>query len=605
MLTTGNGPDEPAAASFGREALAGENLFRTHFDNLPLPAYLWARSAGDFVLLAHNRAAAAPHFSEVAHLVGISARELPGDYRLLTDLELSAARGIVVKREVDYTYARSGAQRRLVLTLVPLSTDMVAVHTDDVTERRRIERALRESEAKYRTIVDTAHEGIWAVDAANMTSYVNRHAAEMLGYEPEQIVGRSLLEFVAPRQHEQARWIAERGGSDVADHSEICLRHRDGSDVWVSIAGSPLTAVDGTVAGAINMITDITARRFTDEALRASESRVRALLDANPDLIVRVSRNGECLDAHCTDESIESCFPRPAHELIGHNIGDVFDKAFVRQHQLHCELALITAEPQRWELVRHTDGQDRYFEGRFVKSGDDEVVITWRDITQRVELEREVIMSTERERTRLGHDLHDGLAQLLIGVKLLLTALKDKLGASGSQHHDSAERAVELVTSAIEQTGELAQGLSPIRRRGLLSDALRQLARQSERLLGVPCAMLQNEAPATLSESSATHLYRIAQEAITNAVKHGNARRIEISCRRDPKRGPLVLTIADDGTGLRQKRGDGGGMGLHIMRYRAHSIGGDLSIGPREGGGTIVRCECAWPDDARPDRERE
>jgi len=520
-------------------------------------------------------------------------------------LDLSATRGIVVKREIDYTYCRSGERRRLVLTLVPLSTDMVVVHTDDVTERRRTERALRESEAKYRTIVDTAHEGIWAVDAANTTSYVNRHAAELLGYEPGEIVGRNLLEFVAPGQHHQGLRIAQRRPADDEDHYELCLRHRDGSDVWVSVAGSPITAVDGTVVGAIKMITDITARRSTDEALRASESRVRALLDANPHLIVRVNRRGECLDAHCTDASIERCFPRPAHELIGRKIGDVFDKAFARQHAMLCELALTTAEPQRWELVRHAGGQDRYFEGRFVKSGDEEVVITWRDITQRVELEREVIMSTERERTRLGHDLHDGLAQLLIGVKLLLTALKDKLAASGSQYYESAERAAELVTSAIEQTGELAQGLSPIRKRGLLSDALQQLARQSERLLGVPCAVLRNEAPATLSESSATHLYRIAQEAITNAVKHGAAGRIEISCRRDPEQGPLILTIADDGKGLCQKHGDGGGMGLHIMRYRAHSIGGDLSLGPREGGGTIVRCECPWPCDARADGQQE
>jgi PAS domain S-box-containing protein len=605
MLTTLHVPDETALSSYGRQALAGDNLFRTHFDNLPLPAYLWGRSGADFVLLAHNRAAAALHFSEVTALIGISVRDLPGTFDLLPDLELSAARGIVVKREVEFTYSSSGTQRRLVMTFVPLSPEMVAIHTDDVTERRRIERALRESEAKYRTIVDAAHEGIWAVDAAGITTYVNRHAAELLGYEPSEVVGRDMLELVATAQRDEARRSEERHCLGFEGQYELCLRHRDGSDVWVSIAGSPITAADGTVAGAIKMITDITARRQTDEALRASEARVRALLDANPDLIVRVSRDGMCLDAHCTDALLEACFPRPARELIGRNVRDVFDAGFARQHEQHCELALATGQAQRWELVRHAGGQDRYFEARFVKSGDDEVVITWRDITQRVELEREVIMSSERERTRLGHDLHDGLAQLLIGVKLLLTALKDKLAASGSQHQESAVRAADLVSLAIEQTGELAQGLSPIRKRGLLSDALRQLARQSERLLGVPCAVLVNEAPAALRESSATHLYRIAQEAITNAVKHGQAKRIEISCRRDVERAELVLTVADDGQGLCQKRGEGGGMGMHIMRYRAHSIGGELTIGPRDGGGTAVRCACPWPNAAGGGAERD
>jgi PAS domain S-box-containing protein len=325
---------------------------------------------------------------------------------------------------------------------------------------------------------------------------------------------------------------------------------------------------------------------------------VRALLDANPDMIVRVNREGVCLDAHCTDPLIEACFPRRPHELIGRNVRDVFDVGFARLHVQHCELALATGQAQRWETIRHVDGQDRYLEARFVKSGDDEVVITWRDVTQRVQLEREVIVSSERERTRLGHDLHDGLAQLLIGVKLLLTALKDKLAASQSKHYEAAERAAELMGRAIEQTGALAQGLSPIRKRGLLSDALRQLAQQSEQLLGVACVVQANDAPAKLSETSATHLYRIAQEAITNAVKHGKAKTIEISCRRDVEQRQLVLAISDDGKGIGAKQSEKGGMGLHIMRYRAHSIGGELTITPRKGGGTIVRCECPWPEAA-------
>jgi signal transduction histidine kinase len=233
-------------------------------------------------------------------------------------------------------------------------------------------------------------------------------------------------------------------------------------------------------------------------------------------------------------------------------------------------------------------GSMRHIEARFVKSGEDEVVVTVRDFTQRVELEREVIASTERERTRIGHDLHDGLAQLLIGVKLLLTALVDKLGAVRSPHQPDAARAAELVSRAIEQTADLAQGLSPIPKRGWLCDALRQLARQSQQLLGVRCEVLHADAPLDLDEGAATHLYRIAQEAITNAVKHGSASRIEITCDRIAD--GLVLTIKDDGSGLAAASTEHRGMGLNIMYYRARSIGGELTITDCPDGGTVVRC---------------
>jgi signal transduction histidine kinase len=122
---------------------------------------------------------------------------------------------------------------------------------------------------------------------------------------------------------------------------------------------------------------------------------------------------------------------------------------------------------------------------------------------------------------------------------------------------------------------------------------LKHLARESEQLLGVPCEVVRSDRPAALSDSAATHLYRIAQEAITNAVKHGNAGHIEIACERQQQQ--LVLTIGDDGCGLCESAGESGGMGLHIMRYRARSLGGELSVASRQGGGTLVRCVCPWP----------
>ena len=579
-------------------ALPDERLFRAHFESLPGPAYIWQRAGGDFVLVAFNRAASAVNFSRVADLIGKQATVLQEStgHDLRTDLETAATRGVVLRREVDHRYIATKTVRRLAISLVPLSQDIVVLHTEDITEQRRVEQALRDSESKYRTIVDTAHEGIWAVDLASVTTYVNQRAAEMLGYQPEEVLGRSVFNFMDESLHAEAMRIRQRRHAGLTEQFDFRLRHRNGADVWVSDAASPILDGAGNVVGSLHMLADISARKRAEQAYRESESRLRALLDANPDMVVRVDRDGRFLDLHYSDAGIARFLPRPPAEFIGRSVVELFDAEFARQHEYHRLRALASGAIERWEYVRRVDDADRYFEARFVKSGENEVVITVRDITQRVRLEREVIASTERERTRIGHDLHDGLAQLLIGVKLLLEALREKLATANSPLRGDADNAAALVTRAIAETGELAQGLSPIRKGGRLSDALRHLAQQSEHLLGVPCDASRIDAPIGLSETTATHLYRIAQEAITNAVKHGGATRIELRCRRHQQQ--LVLTIGDDGRGFCDTSFDAGGMGMHIMRYRARSVGGDLSVERRPGGGTVVRCRCPWPSAA-------
>ena len=584
-LSTSANPHEDADPADSFASIPDASLFRTHFENLPGPAYIWRRSGGDFVLIAHNRAAASLKFSDPSNLIGMRSHELlvEGSHDITQDLEHCARDGVVVSREVDHRYWSTGAMRRLALRVVPLSADVVVLHTEDVTDQRRIADALTESERQYRTIVDTAHEGVWAVDRDSMITYVNQRAAEMLGYEPEEMLGRTIFDFIDESLHEEARAIRDRRRTTaLREQYDSRLRHKSGRNLWVAIAASPLVDGHGNVIGVIQMVADIDDRKRAEDALKDSETRVRALLDANPDMIVRVTRDGTYLDVHVSDPNAENYLPRPASKFIGCNVRELFGAEFARIHERHRHKALATGRIQRWEYMRRVNDSDRYVEARFVKSGKDEVVVTVRDITRSVELEREVIASAERERTRIGHDLHDGLAQVLIGVKWILESLHDKLAADQSRHRDDAARAASLVSHVIAQTGELAQGLSPIRKGGRLTEALQQLAEQSEQLLGVPCRLARSDLPADLDEASAAHLYRIAQEAITNAVKHGKATCIEIACERTI--GGVRLSIADNGSGFSDANSENRGMGMHIMRYRARAIGGargDESAGGR------------------------
>ena len=120
-----------------------------------------------------------------------------------------------MRREVDHRYLESATVRRLALSIVPVSSDIVVLHTDDITERQRTEEALRASEQKYRTIVDTAHDGILAVDIDSVTTYVNQRAAEMLGYEPDEMLGVSVFDFIDESLHEEARQMRARRHAGV------------------------------------------------------------------------------------------------------------------------------------------------------------------------------------------------------------------------------------------------------------------------------------------------------------------------------------------------------------------------------------------------------
>jgi len=238
---------EPADAGRSTSSFAGhpdDRLFRVHFDNLPRPAYIWRRDAqrNEWVLIAYNNAAGALRFSNVGVLVGRTATDLQrgATHDLHGDLEQCAEHGTVGRRETDYRYIATGTVRTLAVTLVPLSKDVVVQHTEDVTERRSTEQALRDGEAKYRTIVDTAHEGIVSVDLASTINYANQRAAVMLGYEPAECVGRTTFEFMESSVHDQARRIRERLHNGSKERQDIRLRHRSGHAVWVSAAATPL-----------------------------------------------------------------------------------------------------------------------------------------------------------------------------------------------------------------------------------------------------------------------------------------------------------------------------------------------------------------------------
>src|SRR5690606_15932524 len=149
---------------------------------------------------------------------------------------------------------------------------------------------------------------------------------------------------------------------------------------------------------------------------------------------------------------------------VGKRVDELFDEEFARMHALYRAKALESGGVQKWEYTRIVNGIRRFVESRFVRIGEDQVMVTVTDVTERVDLERQIVSSVERERYHIGHDLHDGLGQILTGVKLMLEPLRKKLPADASLDGSNLQQAIDLINQAIAQTSELARGLSPVPR---------------------------------------------------------------------------------------------------------------------------------------------
>jgi signal transduction histidine kinase len=211
------------------------------------------------------------------------------------------------------------------------------------------------------------------------------------------------------------------------------------------------------------------------------------------------------------------------------------------------------------------------------------------EMTQRQQLEEEILQISEREQRRIGHDLHDGLCQHLTATALAGQVLGERLAAKSLPEAADAGKVVALVEEGITLASSLARGLYPVEldAEGLMA-AFQELASNISKGARVRC-VFEYETPVLIhDDAAATHLYRIAQEAVRNAVRHGKPKRIGIVLSE--QLGLVKLTVEDDGVGLPENGLESGGLGLRIMAHRAATIGGTLTVEPAAPGGTIVTC---------------
>jgi PAS domain S-box-containing protein len=486
--------------------------------------------------------------------------------------------------------ARTRQSRRTGVRKGPYSTE----------QRRSNARApeaalLAKTTERFNGILASAMDAIISVDSRQRIVLFNAAAYAIFGLPAAAALGSSLGRFIPRRlRAAHSRHINGFGRTGVSARrmgalGAICGLRANGEEFPIEASISQVK-VDGEPLFTV-ILRDITERQRSDAALRESEERYRGLLEVSPDAIY-LCRDQRLVFVNAAALRLFGA-TRP-QQLLGKSSLDLFDSDFRRLNEERIRQVLEHRKPLPLieERIVRLDGETREVEVAacpYTDGGGVSIQVVLHDITERKRLDRGILAAVEQEQQRVGRDLHDSLCQLLTATKYKTGLLERKLARKLAVEPAEARAVERELNQAIKQAHDLARGLNPVKlvARGLMS-ALEELAASVESAFQIRCVCEFPKPVPVRDHAVANHLYRIAQEAILNAIKHGRARSVRVELKAS--RGRLALSILDDGVGFPRTLRGRTGMGLSNMRARAQMIGALLSIRCHAQVGTAVTC---------------
>ena len=474
------------------------------------------------------------------------------------------------------------------------------------------ERVARDRLDLFRRALDATDNLVVVADATQDDApvvFVNEHFLDVTGYAREEVVGRN-WRFLQRRpdgtlDDDQPGLVRLRRAVAAGEAVHVVLRSytKGGRPFWNDLFVTPIRDGAGVTTHLVGVLNDVTDRVEAE----AERAEVEAALEQTAAAIVVTDADVEAGPTiRYVNRAFEAMTGWSRDEMLGRSPrvmqGGLTDRAELDR----IRAAIEAGRPYRGEVTNvRKDGTPYVVELDIAPVRDAagavvRFVSTQHDVTERRRLEAEVLEATSRAEAALARDLHDGVGQVLAGTALHLHVLAQDLDADGSAHAARAARAAELVADAQRQSRALAHGLFPLAvGAGGLGEALGRLAEETAGATGVACQFACPRPVAVEPPDRATDLYRIVQEALSNAVRHGRARAVCVRLEAPPtrpaeSRAPgdalALLAVEDDGDGLPDGALDGaGGLGLRTMQYRARRLGGSLEVTARDGGGTAVR----------------
>lgn len=468
---------------------------------------------------------------------------------------------------------------------------LVIASAQEITAAKRSQSEMN----RLASIVEYSQDAIMDMTLDGVIVSWNRAAERMYGYSVDEVKGRTATLLVpADRMDETARILsAVRQGGDVTRLETVRIR-KDKTAIPVALAAGAVHDASGQLVGISMISRDISQLKNAESALQESATKTAAILATTVDSVITIDERGN-IDSF--NPAAERLFGYAASEVLGRNIKVLMPEPYRSEHDEYLRNYLGTGMAKIIGIGREVVGLRKNGTIFPMDLAVSEVLIgdkrlftgIVRDLTDRKRLERQILEISDREQRRIGQDLHDGLGQQLAGIGFLSKSLEQRLTKKKVAESADARQIAQLVSEAIAQARGMAHGLHPVdlSATGLMS-ALKEMASTVERTFRIACTF-KCEQPVLLSDNSVgTHFYRITQEAVNNAIKHGKAQHIWIVLTR--VRDTITVSVRDDGIGFPEVVTDKKGMGLQTMRYRAALIGASLSILRLPTGGTRVDC---------------
>jgi len=471
------------------------------------------------------------------------------------------------------------------MLLVTAQAGLIAALLGERVRRRRAEEKSQRNDERYRSVVHTQSELICRFLPDTTLTFVNDAYCRLWNRTRGELLGRKVIELIPPQARDAVleRIVTLRSGINSHEH-EVTLA--DGTVGWQHWINHAIVDSYGHLIELQGVGRDITDRKRAEEAIRGLEARNGAMLRAIPDLMFVILTDGTFVDYHAKDSSL---LYMPASGFIGNKIRDIMPPDLADVFMGALDRSSQTDEPVVVEYELPLDGGLRQFETRLVRAGHDRVLSIVRDVTdwkraneRNRELSGRLIASQEAERQRIGRELHDDLSQKLA----LLSLTVDRLGTSLESRQQFRELRAQIGEIAAN-IHNLSHELHPTKLQTLgLVESLRSLCGDIATQSGVRVFFVHENVPSVVDPRVALCLYRIAQEALHNVVRHSGAREAELRLHIEHE--SLVLQIADSGIGFESKKAERAGLGLVSMRERVALVNGQLELHALPGRGTRI-----------------
>ena len=461
----------------------------------------------------------------------------------------------------------------------------------DITERKRAEEQLEKSERHFRVLIEKSRDSIVILSAEGRITYASPPTEEIFGFALEELVGTDVFFWTHPDDVQLAMQRMQEAIElpEASIRVEIRTLCKDGQWKWVEVTGTNLLSDPAMQAIVLN-VRDISERKKAEQESR----RFEAIVESSIDGILSVDMEGKITSwnpgaqrifGYSEEEMLGVVFKSLTPEDQRKQCNEFFEAVQRGKAIRDCETVRLGRGGVRIDVSLSLSpilDRERRFAG---------VAVIMRDITERRRLEREVLEIADFEKHRIGQDLHDDLCQHLVAISMIGNMLYADLAKLGLPQAENAKQVTQMIRNAVDHARILAKGLSPLNiAEGGLRAGLETLVIHTEQMFRVRCRFECFAEVHIQDKEVATHLYRIAQEALHNAVKHSEGSMVLVRLTSNPK--VVEISVSDDGIGLPdpQKRPTGGGMGMHTMQYRARMIGASLEMFHIKKGGTTVLC---------------